>query len=292
MYTTRPKGTDMRECLFKNVSAKRLPFGTQPRKVCIFKRFISKLSYAFKNRGEQRTMIYVISDLHGYPLEKFQALLQKAKFSESDFLYILGDVVDRNGDGGVEMLGWLTEQPNIQLLLGNHEAMLLACSFVFEEITEQSVKALTAEKFQVLNTYMQNGGAVTLQALRALRKTAPGKISEILEFLREAPLYEAVTVGKRDFLLVHAGLGDFEPHKKISQYDMHDLLWSRPSLQDEYFDDILTIFGHTPTMYYGEMYTGKILKTRTWINIDVGVGSGQPPVLLRLDDLREFYAEA
>lgn len=59
---------------------------------------------------------------------------------------------------------------------------------------------------------------------------------------------------------------------------MHDLLWSRPSLQDEYFDDILTIFGHTPTMYYGEIYTGKILKTRTWINIDVGVGSGQPPV--------------
>ena len=237
-------------------------------------------------------MIYIISDLHGYPLEKFQALLQKAKFSESDFLYILGDVVDRNGDGGVEMLGWLSEQPNIQLLLGNHEAMLLACSFVFDEITEQSVKALTAEKFQILNTYMQNGGAVTLQALRALRKTAPGKISEILEYLREAPLYEAVTVGKRDFLLVHAGLGDFEPRKKISQYDMHDLLWSRPSLQDEYFDNILTIFGHTPTMYYGEMYTGKILKTRTWINIDVGVGSGQPPVLLRLDDLREFHAGA
>jgi hypothetical protein len=33
MYTTRPKGTDMRERLFKNVSAKRLPFGAQPRKV-------------------------------------------------------------------------------------------------------------------------------------------------------------------------------------------------------------------------------------------------------------------
>ena len=41
-----------------------------------------------------------------------------------------------------------------------------------------------------------------------------------------------------------------------------------------------------------ELYTGKILKTRTWFDIDVGVGSGQPPVLLRLDDLQEFYAEA
>lgn len=69
-------------------------------------------------------MIYVISDLHGYPLEKLKKLLNKADFSDNDFLYILGDVIDRNGDGGVEMLCWLMEQSNIQLLLGNHEAML------------------------------------------------------------------------------------------------------------------------------------------------------------------------
>ena len=47
-------------------------------------------------------MIYVISDLHGYPLEKFKMLLEKAAFSNDDFLYVLGDVVDRNGDGVVD----------------------------------------------------------------------------------------------------------------------------------------------------------------------------------------------
>ena len=41
-------------------------------------------------------MIYVISDLHGYPHEKLLALLDKAGFGRDDFLYILGDVVDRN----------------------------------------------------------------------------------------------------------------------------------------------------------------------------------------------------
>lgn len=75
-------------------------------------------------------MTYVISDLHGYPLEKFKKLLEKAKFSDDDFLYILGDVIDRNGDGGVEMLCWLFEQPNVQLILGNHEAMLLSCDCI------------------------------------------------------------------------------------------------------------------------------------------------------------------
>lgn len=59
-------------------------------------------------------MIYVTSDLHGYPLEKYKKLLDNAKFSQDDFLYLLGDVIDRNGDGGVAMLCWLLEQPNIE----------------------------------------------------------------------------------------------------------------------------------------------------------------------------------
>lgn len=49
-------------------------------------------------------MTYVISDLHGYPLDKFKILLDQAGFSKNDELFILGDIVDRNGDGGVEML--------------------------------------------------------------------------------------------------------------------------------------------------------------------------------------------
>ena len=50
-------------------------------------------------------MTYVISDLHGYSIEKLKMLLKKANFGEDDFLYILGDVIDRNGDGGVVFCG-------------------------------------------------------------------------------------------------------------------------------------------------------------------------------------------
>ncbi len=56
-------------------------------------------------------MIYAIFALHGYPLGKLKALLSKVNFCNDDFLYILGDEIDRNGDGGVEMLCWLLEQP-------------------------------------------------------------------------------------------------------------------------------------------------------------------------------------
>lgn len=233
-------------------------------------------------------MIYVISDLHGYPLEKLKKLLNKADFSDNDFLYILGDVIDRNGDGGVEMLCWLMEQSNIQLLLGNHEAMLLACKFVFDEITEESINALNEDKIALLNNYMLNGGDVTLKSLSKLGKESPVTLKEIYDYLADAPLFEAVTAEENDFILVHGGLENFRKDKKLSEYTAEELIWCCPELEDYYFDDIITIFGHTPTMSYGDENKGKILKTKTWIDIDVGAAYGQEPILLRLDDLMEF----
>jgi len=233
-------------------------------------------------------MTYVISDLHGYPLEKFKMLLEKAEFSDDDFLYILGDVIDRNGDGGVEMLCWLMEQPNIELILGNHEAMLLSCEFVFDEITDESIDSMTSEKLEILNNYMFNGGGVTLAYLRELSKKSPETVTDIFDYLHDAPLYETVSTENNDFFLVHSGLDHFRKGKKISEYKCDDFLWCRPKIDDEYFDDIITVFGHTPTLYYGNEYNGKIIRTKTWIDIDVGVSTGNEPILLRLDDFKEF----
>lgn len=234
-------------------------------------------------------MIYVISDLHGYPLEKLKKLLEKAHFDENDFLYILGDVVDRNGDGGVKILTWLLSQPNVQLILGNHEAMLLACEFLFDEITEDSISSFDSEKMEILTNYQLNGGDVTLKALSKLNKASPETVADILDYLHDAPLYEAVTAGGKDYFLVHSGIDDFEKGRKISEYPADAFIWAWPELEDEYFDDITTVFGHTPTKYYGEEYSNKIIKTRTWIAIDMGAGDGvTEPVLLRLDDMAEF----
>jgi len=233
--------------------------------------------------------IYVTSDLHGLPLADLQKLLKKANFSDSDWLFILGDVIDREGDGGVEILKWLLFQPNVQLLLGNHEAMLLSCAFVFDEVTEESVDALSSEKMELLKNYMANGGDVTLASLHQLNQSDRETLLDILDYLREAPLYETVSAGGKDFVLVHGGLENFSPTKKLSDYTADELIWCWPEMTDEYFDDVITVFGHTPTMSYDKEKTGKILHTRTWIDVDVGIPYGNPPALLRLDDLQEFY---
>lgn len=102
-------------------------------------------------------------------------------------------------------------------------------------------------------------------------------------------MYEAVTAGGKDYFLCHSGIDDFEKGKKISDYPADAFIWAWLDLADEYFDDIITVLGHTPTMNYGEQYRNKIIKTRTWLDIDMGAADGKTePVLRRLDDMKEF----
>lgn len=230
-------------------------------------------------------MIYVTSDLHGFPLDKFQEALDRVGFTSQDFCFILGDVVDR-GPESVKLLTWLMMQPNIQLILGNHEAMLLSCAFLFEHGWNDALDDLTEEQFMLVMRWIQNGGDRTIQELSQCDEET---LSLIVDYLRDAPLYDSVSVNGKDFYLVHGGFANFSPEKDIEDYSPSDLLWARPKLDESYYQDTVTILGHTPTSTYGREYAGKAIFTPTWINIDTGAGWGGSPMLLRLDDMKEFY---
>ena len=62
-------------------------------------------------------MNFATSDIHGYSPVLFIELLEKAGFGPSDRLYVIGDVIDRNGDGGVAVLRWMMKQPNVTLIV-------------------------------------------------------------------------------------------------------------------------------------------------------------------------------
>ena len=230
-------------------------------------------------------MIYCISDLHGFSLKNFKAFLNKVGFGANDFLYVLGDVIDRGPDS-VKLLNWLMFQPNMELLLGNHEAVLLACDFLFDEITPTTIENLSLSKLNAYRTWLANGGQSTVDALAATDKR---DVRYLLDFVRQSPLYETLSVNGRDFVLVHGGLGNFSKNKKLREYTPTEILWTRPDANTRYFDDVTVIFGHTPTLCFGDEHRGRILKTDTWINIDVGVAAGFEPALLRLDDMKEIY---
>lgn len=229
-------------------------------------------------------MTYVISDLHGYPFDKFLEILKKAEFSDDDTLYILGDVVDR-GKQGVDYLLWLKEQKNAELLLGNHEDMMRKCDFLFHPDALELMKNLDNNQRVNLGIWMSNGAETTVQGLFSISQE---EREAIFRYLNTLPPYRTVTVGDREFVLTHSGLQDFSPAKTLDDYSLTDLIWNRPEIEDRYFDDKTTVFGHTPTFFFGEEYREEILVTDTWIDIDVGVGYGNPPVLLRLDDMEQY----
>ena len=68
-------------------------------------------------------MIYVMSDIHGHE-GRFDSILKQINLQPEDTLYILGDVIDRNPRGG-QLLRRIMNQPNIKMLLGSHEHMML-----------------------------------------------------------------------------------------------------------------------------------------------------------------------
>ena len=66
---------------------------------------------------------YAISDLHGqYGI--FEKLLEVIDFSDDDYMYVLGDAIDRGPDG-IRILQKIMTPPNMDLLIGNHEFLML-----------------------------------------------------------------------------------------------------------------------------------------------------------------------
>lgn len=230
--------------------------------------------------------IYVTSDLHGYSIDSFTEFLAASGFGENDTLYILGDVVDRGPDG-IRLLWWLINTPNVKMLLGNHEKMMLDCEFALEHIKTNTLHTVDSEKRQLISHWLSNGGAPTLEVISRLLAVAPDRIEQIYSFLKSVPLYYELTVEERNFVLVHGGLGGFSPERPLSDYEPFDLLWCRPAPMKRYYECKTVILGHTPTECYGRQ--GRMHSTDTWVDIDTGAGHGGAPMLLRLDDMQEFY---
>lgn len=230
-------------------------------------------------------MIFVTSDLHGYSPLKFNALLNKAGFKKNDTCYVLGDVIDR-GKHGADLLKFLMNEPAFRLILGNHEAMMCASSFLLEDAAAAAEK-LSTDNIRAFSQWLSNGGQPTVDGLRAFTKE---ERNAVFEYVRSAPLYAAVKAGNRDFILIHSGLGNFSATKKLSEYTPDELLWSRPLPDDRYYNDIMTVFGHTPTVFYDADHEGRAYITDTWINIDTGAAAGLDPCVLCLDTLELTYA--
>ncbi len=231
---------------------------------------------------------YVISDIHGQ-YDKFMELLDIIQLKDEDTLYILGDILDR-GPHPIKTMLKLMEMPNVICIVGNHEYMALEClEFLMQEITDDSINTMDENMIGNILTWQYNGSKTTLDEFRALDRETQ---LDMIDFIREFDLYDEVKAGGRDYLLVHAGLGNFSPEKEIEDYSLQEIVWDRADYNIKYFDDIYVVTGHTPTMDIPENPNpGYIFRKNNHIVIDCGaVRPGGRLSALCLDTDEEFYS--
>ncbi len=232
---------------------------------------------------------YVMSDLHGCKKE-FDAMLDKIGFNEYDELWIVGDICDR-GNESIPLLKEIIGYDNMHLIFGNHDVWLARyCQELIDAKRDDNSVDMTDDMLCWLH---YNGGYRTSDQFMDLPFP---DCYDIKLYLEDKLFYKYLKVNGRKFLLVHAGVAatDDAPDIKVSEVPEQILVWAHIGLNDNPYNDVTLIVGHTPTFSYGEEWDGKIAhgKNDTIFHIDCGCAYGRTLGCLRLDDMQEFYVES
>lgn len=226
-------------------------------------------------------MIYTISDLHGC-YDKYIRMLEKIHFSDSDTLYILGDVIDRGADGIKILLDMMTHE-NMKFMIGNHEyAALRMLDLLVHSPPDMLCKIYPKDYY----FWMLNGGEPTLKAFWDL---SAKKKKEIIKYIGLSQTREILTVGGRKFHLSHT-LPEYYPGRTVCEAGYRDFIFGEPDYGMKYADDMYFVTGHTPTALIDPVYRGRIYQKNNHIAIDCGSVFKNPLGCICLDTGEEFYA--
>ena len=226
-------------------------------------------------------MTYVMSDIHGH-MQRFRSVMKQIKLQPEDTLYVLGDVIDRNGEG-IRILRELMAMPNVKMTLGNHELMMLQALYYAEP--EDAFGYIPP-----LYRWYNNGGLVTHEHLKCLRKAFR---AEMFVYLDALPVNRVVYVCGKRYLLSHAAPVEDYPRYAYRYENAREFaVWKRYRAGEHRIEDYTLIFGHTPTSYYQNVMPMEIWQGRNCIGIDCGCAYPNGRLAcLRLEDRAVFYSE-
>ncbi|MBR3524560.1 MAG: metallophosphoesterase [Lachnospiraceae bacterium] len=145
---------------------------------------------------------FVISDIHGH-FDTFMKLLELIDFGDSDFMYIVGDVIDRGSDG-IRILQYIMRQKNMELFLGNHELMMLN-AIDFARKRDQGLIRIDPYDDHLtpveLWAHPANGGEETQLDFYMLSEKDR---NELEEYLRSLRLIKRIRIGERSYHISHS----------------------------------------------------------------------------------------
>ena len=223
-------------------------------------------------------MTYVMSDIHGN-YQKFLTILDQISFGEDDVLYIIGDLLDY-GNEAMELIADLSVRLNVYCVAGEHDYLAARMLSGFDKMLKSGATP-DPEYIAEMTAWVKEGGASTLEAFRALEAD---EREGVLEYLEEMTLFEEVEVKGKNYVLLHAGLADYDADSDLEDYLPEDF-FSEP-LDPSYplMEDTTVIVGHCPTQ------SGRIERGEGSIFIDCGAAEGGQLGCLCLENGKEYYA--
>jgi serine/threonine protein phosphatase 1 len=210
-----------------------------------------------------------MSDIHGQ-YTAFLEMLDKIRFSGKDRLCVLGDAIDR-GPEGIAVLRHIMKAPNISMILGNHEKMMLDALTESEEIDQD---------------WYYNGFDPTITEFDKLPYSEK---LEVLKYINNLKLQHTIMVAGRKFTLVH---GWPKMTEKSSYAESYRRIWCEFIPGMIHRDGVTFVFGHCMTIRYQNAQPLEIFFGDDCIGIDCGCAIGGYPGrlgCLRLEDLEAFY---
>lgn len=210
-----------------------------------------------------------MSDIHGL-YDRYLKALETISFSDEDYLYILGDAIDR-GPQSFEILFDIMDRKNVELFLGNHEHMFLAY-----------VKGIDRTTW----FYDANGGRKTYHDFINLSDDDQNRI---IDYLWNTTLYKKLNINDHQYILSHTSAVLRDDDLYTREYKSHimgiqDFVWNQYpydvdglAYEDKIDDQITFISGHiiTRRMHESdEVYIKDFNNGYKWIDIDCGCAIG------------------
>lgn len=229
-------------------------------------------------------MTYVVSNLYGR-FDKYEKLIKKINFKESDVLYILGNVVDF-GEDSIKLVNELSAQYNIYTVLGEHDYKAYVLLSEFDRILREGC-APSANFSKEMIEWAQNGGQTTLEAF----KDADADEKEgFLDYLSDLPVFEEVSLKNgKEFILTCRGIDNFDKDVDLYDYELDSFINGYLDIEKTYFKDKTMVVGyldyeHTPT---GR--AGKINAKNNIIALACDMSENDDVVCVCLETNDEYY---
>lgn len=146
-------------------------------------------------------------------------MLKKIDLKAEDTLYVLGDAIDRGKDG-IKILSDMMKRPNVVLILGNHEMLMLDALRNFEEI-----KSKDRHDTDDIDLWLDpcNGGEYTYEDFSKLTMS---KRKAMIDYLENAWIIKKITIGNKNYHLSHAYTTTRKSKDGFRYADLsHDEIW-------------------------------------------------------------------